>query len=338
MVAKKVEEKPVEPSLEEQKEEAAAKLGHISNWEFLLEPPTSEKVLTLLATLPPVHGIKHVDFADFVQALPQKKSISVPHPTNPRLKVEEKIENWVLYMSVAGRQAMLNAAAEKNRWRVEIEPEPNSPVGAPGFLSMETRIVYREYIKIWQYLKPIDLDQETTADRDTAIVGEVYLGVRNGMAWVPFSGGTNAAASNPYEKVETSARGRALGAWGFGVFPGSGIASLEEMQGVAENKQAMDADRGGQRGQGPAENTRRPGREDLLEKTLTAVESLRQATNDSEEGITAKVGTYVSKTLGSMAAYDPERNELHWDGLKDGQLMMLEKFLSQKVAQIHGEL
>lgn len=323
VAAKQKPEEKGEPSLEEQQEEVVQQLGHISNWEFLLVPPTSEAVLALLATLPPVHGVKHVDFADFVQALPQKKKIKKPHPTNPRLQIDESVENWVLYMSVAGRQAMLNAAAELNNWRVEIEPEPNSPVGAPGFLSLETRIVYREYIKIWSY---IGASYEATK----------YLGVRNGMAWVPFSGGNQAAGSNPYEKVETSARGRALGAWGFGVFPGSGIASLEEMQGVAENKQAIDAETGGR--QPRAENTRRPGREDLLEKTLTAVEALRQATNDSEEGVTAKVGQYVSKTLGSVAAYDPERNELHWDGIKDGQLMMLEKFLSQKVAQILGEL
>lgn len=298
--------------------------AHISNWEFLLEPPTTEAVLDLLKTLPPVHGIKHVDYADFVQALPQKKKIQKPHPHNPTLTVTESVENWVIYMSVAGRQAMLNAAAELNGWRVEIEPEPNSPVGAPGFLSMETRIVYREYIKIWRYV---------VGDEKTE---ELYLGVRNGMAWVPFSGGSNAAGSNPYEKVETSARGRALGAWGFGVFPGSGIASLEEMQGVAENKQAMDAQ--APQGSGPAENTRRPGREQLLEKALTAVEALRQETSDTEEGITSKVGRYVTKNLGAVAAYDESRNLMHWDGLKDGQLMMLEKFLNQKVAQIQGEL
>lgn len=305
---------------------AVESLGHISNWEFLVEAPTSAAVLALLATLPPVHGIRHVDYADFVQALPAKKKIKKPHPTNPRLMVDESIENWVLYMSVAGRQAMLNAAAELNDWRVEIEPEPNSPVGAPGFLSLEQRIVYREYIKIWQYLGP-----------DHNLAPEKYLGSRNGMAWVPFSGGNQAAGSNPYEKVETAARGRALGAWGFGVFPGSGIASLEEMLGVSENRDAIRAE-SGERGSGPAENTRRPNREALLEKALTTVEALRQATNDTEDGVTAKVGRYVSNTLGAKAAYDGERNELHWDGLKDGQLMMLEKFLSQKIIDIKAEL
>jgi hypothetical protein len=305
---------------------AEGQIGHISNWEFLRTPPTSEQVLALLATLKPVHGLEHKDYADFVQALPAKKKYQKPHPTNPNLKIDDYVENWVLYMSVAGRQAMLNDAAALNDWRVEIEPEPNSPVGAPGFLSLEQRIVYREYIKIWQY---VNGEGRLTAER--------YLGSRNGQAWVPFSGGSQAAGSNPYEKVETAARGRALGAWGFGVFPGSGIASLEEMQGVAENRQAIEREQG-PRGAGPAENTNRPKREQLEEQALTAVEKLRQVTNDSEEGITGKVGAYVSKTLGAKAAYDPERNVLHWDGIKDGQLMMLTTFLTQKIAQIEGAL
>jgi hypothetical protein len=317
---------PVEAAVEKAR-------AHISNWEFLVEPPTTEAVLALLATLPPVHGLKHVDYADFVQALPAKKKIQKPHPTNPNLKVDEYIENWVLYMSVAGRQAMLNDAQALNHWRVEIEPEPNSPVGAPGFLSLEQRIVYREYIKIWQYVKPV------SAPTDGAFVpgGEVCLGSRNGQAWVPFSGGSQAAGSNPYEKVETAARGRALGAWGFGVFPGSGIASLEEMLGVSENLDAIKAE-GGNGRQARAENTNRPSREALEEKALSAVEKLRQLTSDTDEGVTAKVGIYVTNKLGSKTAYDPDRNLMHWDGMKDGQLMMLTTFLTEKISQIEGAL
>lgn len=329
--AKKPEPAPA-PSIEQQQQEAVGKIGHISNWEFLLEPPTTEAVLNLLRTLPPVHGIEHIDFADFVQPLPQGKKIEVQHPTNPNLKVKETIPCWVLYMSVAGRQAMLNAAAAKNNWRVEVEPEPNSPIGAPGFLSMEQRIVYREYIKIWQYVRPIN-----TPDDDQFIpAGEVYLGVRNGQAWVPFSGGSQAAGTNPYEKVETSARGRALGAWGFGVFPGSGIASLEEMQGVEQNRSGMEQE---QRNlPGPQENTRRPNREQLEEQALTVIEQLRQATNATEAENWAKIGQYVTKSLGAVHAYDPERNLLHLDGLKDGQLIMMTKFLQEKVVQIQAEL
>ncbi|QOP66200.1 hypothetical protein SEA_DANIELLEIGNACE_60 [Arthrobacter phage DanielleIgnace] len=335
-IQKDIEDADNLPTVEELQQNAVEKLGHISNWEFLIEPPTTEAVLQLLSTLPPVHGVEHIDFADFVQPLPQKKKIKKQHPTNPNLMIDENVDCWVLYMSVAGRQAMLNAAAEKNAWRVEIEPEPNSPVGAPGFLSLEQRIIYREYIKIWVRI-PQTVTGTATGDGGMIYPpSELFLGSRNGQAWVPFSGGGQAAGTNPYEKVETSARGRALGAWGFGVFPGSGIASLEEMQGIAENRQGMEQE---QRNlPGPQENTRRPNREQLEEQALTVIEQLRQVTGASEGENWAKVGQYVTKSLGAVHAYDADRNLLHLEGLKDGQLMMMTKFLQEKVVQIQSEL
>lgn len=312
-------EAPVEPAAEgstEAEHEATARRGVISNWEFMKQAPTQEKVLELLEGLPPVHGINHIDYADFVQALPAKKKIQVPHPTNPKVKVDEYLENWTLYMSVAGRQAMMNAAAELNNWRVEIEPEPNSPVGAPGFISLEQRIVYREYIKIWQY------DEDGDA---------LYKGVRNGMAWVPFSGGSQAAGSNPYEKVETAARGRALGAWGFGVFPGSGIASLEEMLGIDQNREAIQQERAATGA--PAHPTRKP-REQLLEDTFTAIEKLRMTTSDTDLGMVQKVGLYLSKTLGATSVYDEASSVIQWDLVKDGHLVMVTNFLQKKNEEI----
>lgn len=315
--------KKAEP-VEDQAEPGPEPEGHISNWEFLDRAPTTSEVLALLGTLPKIHGLNMVDYADYVQALPQKKKVKVAHPNNPRLKIDESVENWVLYVSVAGRMAMLNAAAAINNWRVEIEPEPNSPVGAPGFISLEQRIVYREYIKIWAYM-PNN--------------GEKYLGIRNGMAWVPFSGGSQAAGSNPYEKVETSARGRALAAWGFGVLPGSGIASLEEIMGMDQNREAMGSERAVERAEtGAPAHPNRPSREDLLEGAFTAVEALRQTTNDTEKGMVAKVGQYLSGRLGAHGVYDEGAGILHWDLVKDGHLVMLTNFLKQKNVEILGGL
>lgn len=294
-----------------------------SNWEFIKEPPTTEQVRQLINTVPAVHGIKLIDYFDFVQALPARKKVQVPHPTNPRLKVEEYIDNWVLYVSVAGRQAMLNAAQELNGWRVDYEPEPNSPVGAPGFLSLETRIVYREYVKIWKYT-------------ETGPAEGLFLGSRPGQAWVPYTGGSQAAGSNPYEKVETAARGRALGAWGFGVIPGSGIASLEEMQGVQQNREAIDKETG-TTGPDVGRSTRKS-REGMLEELKTEIEALRQATNDTDDGMVAKVGFYLAKTLGARGVYDDVDGLIHWDQVKDGHLVLLTNFIRQKNVEIKGRL
>lgn len=289
----------------------------ISQFEFLREPPTRPKVLELLRTVPDVHGIRMIDFADFVQALPADKKIKVPHPTNPRVMVDQYIENWVLYVSVGGRVAMINAAAELNDWTLDFRPEKKTPTGAPGFISLEQRIVYREYAVIH--------DKEGRK-----------LGSKPGQAWVPFTGGTQAKGSNPYEKVETAARGRSIAAWRFGVLPGSGIASVEEMQAIRENRDGIEAE---QQQAGPAERrSSRASREELIEHALTAVEDLRQRTSDTPEGITEKVGTYLAKTLGAMGVYDPSRGEIHWDQVKDGHLVMMTNFLHAKSMEIMGRL
>lgn len=308
------------PAVEEAapEEETSQDVGHLSQWEFLRTPPTTAQVLALLKTLPDVWGISAADYIDYVQPLPAKKKVMVPHPTKPNIAVEEYWDCWAVYMSVGGRMAMLNDAQQKNGWKVKFLPEPVSPVGAPGYISLETRIVYREYIKIY------DKDGES-------------LGIRSGTAWVPFSGGTQAAGSNPYEKVETSARGRALAGWGFGLMPGSGIASIEEIQGIVQNRQGIDAERheaGSQ--QGPAQNTNRMSREDQLELAKGAVERLRILTNDNDDDMAKKVGLYVTGTLGAMNAYDPTTNTVHWDGLKTGQLMMMAKALNQKSNSIES--
>lgn len=320
MVAAKKAAEPVEEPAVPPVEEDQAKIGHMSQWEFLRRPPTTEEVMDLLKTLPLVWGIDTASYAEYVQPLPARKKVMVPHPTNPNIAVEEHWDTWALYMSVGGRMAMLNAAQQLNNWIVEIVPEPVSPVGAPGYISLQERIVYREYITI------SNLD------------GRAALGTRSGTAWVPFSGGQQAAGSNPYEKVETSARGRALAGWGFGVFPGSGIASIEEIQSIVQNRTGMTEERiaaGSQ--QGPAENKPRMDRDDQLQLAKGAVERLRILTHDSDAAMAQKVGQYVVGTLGATAAYDAKSNVVHWDALKPGQLMMMAKALNQKSASIESD-
>jgi hypothetical protein len=60
------------------------------------------------------------------------------------------------------------------------------------------------------------------------VTSEIY-GVRHGIATSRRSGGTSAEREFPWEVAETSAIGRALTAMGYGLFPGSGLASAEDM-------------------------------------------------------------------------------------------------------------
>lgn len=291
-------------------EEVTGELA-LSQWEFIGVPPTQEDVLRLLGTLPQVWGVETIEFADYVQALPQKKKVQKPHPTNPNLMVAESVEAWVLYMSVAGRVKMLERAQMENDWCVDTEPDLIDNGRESG------RIVYRETVRIGN----------AVMNRDSDLV-VIPIGSRTGTAWVPFSGGSNAAGSNPYEKVETSARGRAIGAWGFGVFPGSGIATLEEMQAIASNQRAMDAEQpaGGRRG-----GAARPTRDELMTRLLTRMEEFRQVRGVSEEQMLDEMARYLS----SIGVRDVmAEGKIDWDKVRDGQLQLAVNKISQHLQEI----
>jgi hypothetical protein len=279
-----------------------------SNWEFLGEPPSMESVVKLLETLPPVFGVRTVEFVDFVQPLPQSKKVS--RRDDAGRKVAEYVDSWTLYVSVAGRIKMLNAAQAELDWTVDFEPEPSTPTGVPGYLQADDRIVYREYVAISD--------------------GVHRLGRRPGTAWVPAQGGSNAAGSNPYEKVETSARGRALGAWGFGVLPGSGVASLEEVQGIAGNRAALDGE------PAPRATRGRPSREQMIESVLTTAESLRQLRGQPEQWVIDRLRQFVEGRLGVKEAVG-EDGLVDWAKLKDGQIQLLANSLADAVGEAQAQ-
>ncbi len=60
------------------------------------------------------------------------------------------------------------------------------------------------------------------------VTSELY-GVRHGIATSRRVGGTDIEREFPWEIAETSAIGRALSGFGYGLFPGSGLASAEDM-------------------------------------------------------------------------------------------------------------
>lgn len=288
-------------------EETPAPLS-LQSWEFVDQPPTALQVVELLATLPEVWGQKPVDYADYVQVLAQERRVRQPIPSNPSQSAEVHVLTHALYMTVAGRLKMLQAAQEELGWEVEVTPERKTPTKIPGYLSIETRLVFRTYVSIRE--------------------GSRSLGSRFGTSWFPIDGDRSVAAKSPYEKVETSALGRALGAWGFGVLPGSGIASFEEVSGAQRNRAEALAD-ARRPGHGTAAN--RVSRSELLEEAMALSERLRLARHRSEEEWTVKVGEYLSKTLGAKDAWDAEEKTLHWDKVKDGQLVILARSYAQSL-------
>ncbi len=72
------------------------------------------------------------------------------------------------------------------------------------------------------------VDNEQQLTLLITVNSELY-GIRHGIATSRRTGGTAAEREFPWEVAETSAIGRALGAMGYGLFPGSGLASAEDM-------------------------------------------------------------------------------------------------------------
>jgi hypothetical protein len=72
------------------------------------------------------------------------------------------------------------------------------------------------------------IDNAEQLTLQVTVTSEIY-GTRHGIATSRKKNGTNAERDFPWEVGETSAIGRALAAMGYGLLPGAGLASAEDM-------------------------------------------------------------------------------------------------------------
>ncbi len=101
------------------------------------------------------------------------------------------------YMQVEGKLAMANEDHRKQNKRLDFA-EPKVLIDNPEQLTLQV-----------------------------CVTSELY-GMRHGIATSRKKGGTSAEREFPWEIAETSAIGRALAAMGYGLLPGSGLASAED--------------------------------------------------------------------------------------------------------------
>ena len=252
------------------------------SWAFVGTAPSYQEAYALLDSIPEIYGVKTSDFTDHILPLSQNTKVEVNGNT-------EWKKVWRLYMTVAGRVAMVQKACEINDWMVDFSPEGNVPDGNPaGFLFTEPSYVYREYCNIYKYEDGL----------------MVYQGSKPGTSMA--KGGNNVM-----EKLETSARGRSIAAWGFGVLPGSGIASLEEMQSV----------------KGAEAGTKLSGRKRSKGELLTSVNdligSLQKVSGNTADTVEPKILGFVSEQFGAETLAE----------LQDGQLLLVERKLRASLAQ-----
>jgi hypothetical protein len=151
---------------------------------------TRDEILARLKATPNVGQVKHEDFIDYVVVIKGTKN----EGTKERPK-------WVTvenpYMTVNGKNAMAVQDAAAQNVRIDIR----------------TDILH--------------LDEKQVTLRATI---EAPHGTAQGIASSSFTGARGAEDSNPWEVAETSAIGRALSTLGYGLIPGAGRASAEDMQ------------------------------------------------------------------------------------------------------------
>ena len=279
-----------------------------TSWEFLTQP-TTEEVFDKLKTLPDWWGLRPEAYMEFIQPLSQSKNFAQPGQQKDYRTV------WTLYITVAGRLAMIRDAANENDWQVNFAPEPVTPTGIPGMLQFDSeRIVYREYVEI--------IDRET---------GNL-IGRKPGTAWVPASGGGGAVGSNRFEKVETSARGRAIAAWGFGILPGSGVASLDEMLSLSEIRQAVQQ----QNQQVRSGERPRQSPEELRGELMMKIEEFAQVSGSTEEQMDQRVKSYVKTSFGKDIDHNAD-GSWNFEDLKVGEIVLFRNRMISEIQRIKNE-
>ncbi len=132
-----------------------------------------------------------------------------------------------------------------------------------------------------------------TADQLTLLVtatSEMY-GVRHGIATSRRVGGTELEREFPWEIAETSAIGRALSAFGYGLFPGSGLASAEDMLRAGDRKEAL--------------------REAVVERNQTREQPARPAYQTQREGSNGETPTPARPRSAISAVQRRKLSELY---------------------------
>jgi len=273
-----------------------------SRWEWISRMnnkvnPQVDEVERLLKELPKVWGVDTIDFIEYVHAIGQRTNVAEPD--------QPKDFRWVvrLYMSVAGRIKMLEKAQGINTWsRVELEPEPNTPTGMPGILVYAENVVYRVNCKVYG----IDNTGE-----------EMLIGTRSGTS--------SRIGSNSWEKAETAANGRAIAEWGFGVLPGSGVASAEEMQ----NPEVFRAQR--MEAAAEAEPEAKETKQDIIQELAQIYFEAQQVLGLTDEEIREGQQWFLDKIKLMPQMWDADYNQPKWQELNKGQLLMWRKDQRKKL-------
>lgn len=152
---------------------------------------TRDELIARCRKAPNVGDVKHEDFVDYVTVIERRRRLASGGD-----------RGWVTdvtpYMSVDGRLAMANADHRSQGKR----------------LTFENPVVL------------VDNDEQLTL---MVIIDSEIYGRRHGIATSRKADAAPIEMQHPWEIAETSAMGRALAAMGYGLLPGSGLASADDV-------------------------------------------------------------------------------------------------------------
>lgn len=127
------------------------------------------------------------------------------------------------------------------------------------------------------------------------VVSEIY-GRRHGIATSRKLEGAGAEQTNPWETAETSAIGRALSTMGYGVLPGAGLASAEDMVRVL----AQEVEAGKEPAVGPPKQPTRRRKRKLSRLQLRELTKLyRDIHGGDEESIIEQLEQAFQESFGA---------------------------------------
>ncbi len=126
----------------------------------------------------------------------------------------------------------------ENGWQTSEHPY----MTVDGKLAMANQDHARQGKRLEFSLPQVLVDNDEQLTLMVVVTSELY-GRRHGIATSRRVGGTEVERLYPWEVAETSAIGRALSAMGYGLFPGSGLASAEDMMRATSEPERAPAER-----------------------------------------------------------------------------------------------
>jgi hypothetical protein len=215
----------------------------------------------------------------------------------------------------------------------EWQPVEHAYMAVDGKLAMANEDHRRQGKRLDFGDPKILLDNDEQLTLLVTVTSEIY-GTRHGIATSRKQHGPRAEKEFPWEVAETSAIGRALTAMGYGLFPGAGLASAEDMlrNGLAKSGNAIST--GGNGGNGGGENG--SGEDRPIRDNIRPMRTAPMSNNQRNKLIELYIERFGGTEEETLQGLDAVFESAFKHPLSDATLAEASKIISQMIAQKTG--